>query len=565
MVKDQKNAEAAISRRDFGRLLAPGTVAATGLFGARARLFAQSTHDTSRNDLGARTYNIRESGAVGDGKTPDTQALQRAIDACHADGGGTVLVPAGTFVIGTVELKSNVTLHLAAAATLLGSPEGSHYHAISQIPLHGDATLEDGNYALLFAVDAKNITIEGKGTIDGHGAQFRSVDGAPPPSGLAGDRRPYHLLFYRCEGITLKDVSLLDSAYHSVRIIQSSHVHIDAVYIHNRVNGNNDGFHFISTEHVTLTNCTVKSQDDACALFGSCRHITIANSFFSTRWSVFRFGGGHAEDIAITNCLLHEVGGCPIKFQGDSAARFENISFSNLIFKDVTGPISISVGGRMNPPNDSTPVIVRNISFSNLRGNVVACPPARLPESALSINSRPGERNSCIVLNSVNGATLENISFDNVHLTFAGGGTSQDASQRDIPQTYGEYFKLGTPPSYALFARNARGLTLHNVRFQVDEPDLRPAIVFDSVQDAAINCLSIQANPRAESVLRLIDSRQILLTATRVLTPASTFLQIEGSSNDGIIVEGGDLSKAASPLAARRGAKEQAVKLRNLS
>ncbi len=82
------------------------------------------------------------------------------------------------------------------------------------------------------------------------------------------------------------------------------------------------------------------------------RYITVTNSYFSTRWSVFRFGGGHAGNIAVSNCVLREVYGCPIKFQGDPGSTFENISFSNLVLNDVTGPISISVGEGCRRPND---------------------------------------------------------------------------------------------------------------------------------------------------------------------------------------------------------------------
>ena len=140
------------------------------------------------NTLGTRTYNIRDYGAKGDGTTLDTRAMQAAIDACTGDGGGTVLVPAGRFLIGTVELKSNVTLHLTASATLLGSGHGGDYHSVDAIPLHGDTTLEDGNWALLFAVNAKRVTIEGPGTIDGQGHQFHSqVRGTPPPSGIGAE------------------------------------------------------------------------------------------------------------------------------------------------------------------------------------------------------------------------------------------------------------------------------------------------------------------------------------------------------------------------------------------
>src|SRR5689334_10403693 len=304
------------------------------------------------HDLGARVYNIRDFGAKGDGTTIDTAAVQAAIDACNKDQGGTVLVPAGVFVIGTIEIKSNVTLHIAAQGKLLGSADGKQYHAADAIPLRGDSTLGDGNVGLIFAVNAENITIEGPGTIDGQGAQFRSPErGVPPPSGRGGAQRPYHLLFHRCKNLTVRDIFLYQSAFHSVRIIQSHYVKLDGIRIYNRVNHNNDGFHFISAEHVHLSNCTVECQDDACALFGSCKFVTVTNCAFSTRWSVFRFGGGEAENITVSNCLIYDTYGCPVKMRCGPGSRFENISFSDIVMKNVTGPISIGVGPQQRRAN----------------------------------------------------------------------------------------------------------------------------------------------------------------------------------------------------------------------
>jgi hypothetical protein len=558
--------------------------AAFGSLGARNLRAEVTRPDEAKNDLGARVYNIRSFGAKGDSRSLDTDAVQAAIDACTKDGGGTVLVPAGTFVIGTVELKSNVTLHIAASGRLLGSADGKQYHAVDAIPLSGDTTLNDGNWALLFAVDAKNVTVEGPGTIDGQGFQFHSlVRGTPPPSGLGGNRRPYHLLAFRCENLTVRNIDLLDCAYHSLRIIQSRRVHMEGIYIHNRVNSNNDGFHFISCQYVTVTNCTVLSQDDACALFGSCKFVTITNSVFSTRWSVFRFGGGFAENITISNCVLYQVYGCPIKFQGNAGSRYENISFSNLVLEDVTGPIHVGVGPRAAratvpgaPPTASTdeydpstgaprgtttPAVLRNISFSNIHGTVTTNPP-QLAESKVASNSNPGERHSCITFNCV-GATMENISLDNIHLTFGGGGTAEDGARRDLPQIAGEYFMLGPMPAYGLYARNVHGLTLQNIRFQLATPDLRPALIFDHVQDAAINGLSVEGNPSAESVLRMIDSKDVLFTAARLLTKASTFLQVEGAANECIVLDGGEFSKAQTPLALKDKATSSAVRIRS--
>jgi len=564
---------ARLSRRAwFEKVALPaGALAAAGLLESEPAS-ARKKNEPGSDELGSRVYNVRAYGAKGDKTSLDTAALQAAIDACTADGGGTVLVPAGTFIIGTVELKSNVTLHIAAGGTLLGSADGKQYHAVDAIPLHGDTTLNDGNWALLFAIKAQNVTIEGPGTIDGQGAQFHSaMRGTPPPSGIGGNKRPYHILIYQSKNIVVRDLQLIDCAYHSIRIIESERIRLDGLYIHSRVNSNNDGFHFISTQYVSVSNCTIKCGDDAFAMFGSCRYITVTNSYFSTRWSVFRFGGGHAGDISISNCVLREVYGCPMKFQGDPGSIFENISFSNLVLDDVTGPISISVGkGRRRAsdqpqPADLPPVAVRNISFSNIHGNVTTNPPHQMSESTLGVGSRPGEGHSAIVLNAIDDAIIENVSFDNVHLTFGGGGTADEAARRDVPDVFGEYFELGPIPAYGLYARKARGLTLHNVRFQVSSPDLRPAVVFDRVEDAVFNGFNVQGNTEAESVLRFIDSKQTLLTAPRVLTPSSAFLQVEGQGNEGIIVEGGDLSRAASPVTFKHGATEGSVKLRNVS
>jgi hypothetical protein len=136
------------------------------------------------------------------------------------------------------------------------------------------------------------------------------------------------------------------------------------------------------------------------------------------------------------------------------------------------------------------------------------------------------------------------------------------AARAEVPQMAGEYFEIGTPPAYGIYARNVRGLTLGNVRLETTNPDLRPALIFDHVTDAAVNGLSAQGNKDAESVLRFVESREVLMSATRVLTPAAVFLQVEGAGNEAITIAGGDISKAAAPLAFKNGAAEKAVKLR---
>jgi hypothetical protein len=557
------NSSAGVTRRKWLGQVATPTIAASvgaallGTSEARAADLPPSPHL-----LGARIFDVREYGARGDGKTLDTASIQAAIDACTDQRGGVVLIPAGDFVVGTLELKSNVTLHLAAQGRLVGSADAAHYHAGRGIPT------SNGNVVLLSAAEAENVTIEGAGTIDGNGAAFytgRGDNTGPGANSAEGYfQRPHLLIFYRCRQLRLRGVFLTASAYHCTRILYCENVWIDGIRIHNRVNHNNDGFHFTHSRYVHVTNCDVVCQDDACALFGSNQFVTVSNCSFSTRWSIFRFGGGEARNITISNCVIYETYGCVIKMRCSARARFENITFSNLIMHDVTGPISIGLDSTPRRGRDdnqpATKGVVRNIAFNGIRATVVAHgrQHADLP---FPQTFRPGEVRTCIVLNGVGTEVLENISFTDVHVTYEGGGTADEAA-REVPPLAGEYFEIGTPPAYGLYARNVRGLTLHNVRFEVREPEHRPALVCVGVADASINGLHAQGDKRAAALIRLVDTRDVLFSASRLLAPATAFLQVEGPASEGIIIDGGDLRKAGAPVARIAGATEEAVTLR---
>ncbi len=317
-----------------------------------SRASAQASGDDML--LGARVYNVRDFGAKGDGATRDTTVVQAAIDACAAANGGTVLVPAGDFVVGTLELKSNLTLHLATKGRLLGSGAPKDYHAGKGIPP------SNGNVVLLGAAGCENITIEGNGTIDGNGLKFWTGQGdnTGPGQSRVGAyvERPHLIVFSKCQNVRLRDVFLTASAYHCTRVLDCERVWFDGVRIFNRVNKNNDGFHFNNWQYVHVTNCDIKCQDDACALFGSNKWVTVTNCTFSTRWAIFRFGSGESENITVSNCLIYDTFGCAIKMGAGGRSRHENISFSNIIMKNVTGPISLGfqANGRPGGRGDST-------------------------------------------------------------------------------------------------------------------------------------------------------------------------------------------------------------------
>jgi len=559
-----------LSRRQWlGRVSVPVLAAAgAGMISSKAIAAPGLPEDDKLS--GARIYNVRDYGAIGDGKTLNTVAIQKAIDACHNDKGGTVLIPAGDFLSGTIELKSNTTLHIVASGKLLGSPKREDYSAGKGVPE------SNGNIVFLYAVKAENIFIEGKGTIDGNGLAFYNGKGdntGPGQHGVGGNfDRPHLAVFYQCTHLRMNDVFLTASAYHCIRILYCKQVYTNGVRIYNRVNKNNDGFHFNDSEHVHLDNCDVQCQDDACALFGSNKFVTVTNCSFSTRWSVFRFGGGESQNITINNCLIYDTYGCPIKISA-GRANIENFVFSNIVMQNVTGPIGIGFSGpsdkaaannseNLQPAKKS---FIRNIVFNAIRATVVT-QPVDHPDIHFGVTIREGEKNSCITLNAMNEYWLENISFTDVQIRYAGGGTAAQAAKRDVPKIAAEYFGVwdpapGGPPAYGLYARNVKGLHLHNVRFEYDQPDARPAIIFDNVEDASINGLSAMGSTASE-LIRCINTRDVLLTAVRILSPAASFLRVEGVASESITVDGGDLSRAKQVILVENGANKKSVKLR---
>jgi polygalacturonase len=553
----ENNKNPLLSRRKWLAWSVPAvTVAGASLAGSKA--WAADPADTEKTE-GVKVYNIRDYGAIGDGKTLNTTAIQSAINACNANKGGTVLIPAGDFICGTIELKSNVTLHIAASGKLSGSHKREHYTAGKGVPPG------NGNIVFVFAVNAENVTIEGKGTLNGNGASFYTGKGdntGPGQNGVGGNfDRPHLAIFYQCNNLRLRDSFFTASAYHCFRILGCKQVYIDGVRIYNRVNKNNDGFHFNNCEYVHISNCDVKCQDDACALFGSNKFVTVANCSFSTRWSIFRFGGGESQNITVTNCLIYETYGCPIKISAGRAS-IENFSFSNIVMRNVTGPIGIGFsGGAANNDAKAAKPFIRNISFHNIRATVVPYP-INHPDIPWDVKIWEGERNSCITLNAMGEHYLENISFSDIHIKYAGGGTAAQAAKRDVPFVAAEYFGVwdkepGGPPAYGLYARNVKGLSLHNIRFEYEQADERPAIVFDNVQDASVT--SLTAKGTTNELLRFINTKDVLLSAIKIISAAGKFLQVEGSNSEGIIIQGGDLRKAKQLFAFENGALQNAV------
>ena len=277
---------------------------------------------------GMRLYGARECGAVGDGKVLDAPAINKAVAACHDAGGGVVYVSPGTYLCGTVVLRSYVTLYLVAGATLLGSKKLSDYTLQPGPPLKADANQRH----LIFARDAENVGLAGPGRIDGQGPAFWAPSGrvVPPPEDSWRDVATYDwkplervsplLEFYNCRNLRIEDVTIENAPGWTLRPIQCDGVFIRGITIRNPVIGpNTDGIDATCCRNVFISDCLIETGDDAICLK-----------------SESPYGGEPrvSKNITITNCVLTSC--CNgLKFGTATHGGFENVVFSNsVIFND---------------------------------------------------------------------------------------------------------------------------------------------------------------------------------------------------------------------------------------
>ena len=250
-------------------------------------------------------YDVTTAGAVGDGKTDDAQAIQRMIDRCSAEGGGRVLLPRNhVFMAGPLELKSNVELYLEATATLKAHPDESIYHLSAFGKNEGEGML------WLYANDAENISITGKGTIHGNGIAFMGAEledsyELKPLADQTFDPRPHVLTLTNVRNLTIRDVTIKEGAYWTVHLIGCNEAVIDGINLLN----------IDHSKNVRIANCHITSGDDCICLknrrefeqYGSCHDITVTNCVMSSRSCAIKIGSENMDSIynvVFDNCII---------------------------------------------------------------------------------------------------------------------------------------------------------------------------------------------------------------------------------------------------------------------
>ena len=261
-------------------------------------------------------YDILTFGAKGDGVTDDAVAIQKAIDRCSAEGGGVVLLPRNhVFLSGPVELKSNVELHLEATATLKANPNESIYQLSAFDENRGEGML------WLWAKDAENISITGKGTIHGNGIAFMGAEledsyELKPLADQTFDPRPHVLTLTNVRNLTIRDVTIKEGAYWTVHLIGCNEAVIDGINLLNNLKiRNGDGIDLDHSKNVRIANCHITSGDDCICLknrrefeqYGSCHDIVVTNCVMSSRSCAIKIGSENMDSIynvMFDNCII---------------------------------------------------------------------------------------------------------------------------------------------------------------------------------------------------------------------------------------------------------------------
>ncbi|MFS2186752.1 glycoside hydrolase family 28 protein [Mucilaginibacter sp. Mucisp84] len=485
--------------------------------------------------LFAADVDITAYGATGNGTTLNTMAIQNAIDACYKIGGGKVVVPSGVFLTGTIALNDNITLHLNKGAVLLGSTDVNDYKNLD--PFVEGLGISVG-WALVVAVDKKNISIEGEGIIDGQGSKLKAqqiLTDTRAESQRWG-RRPFLLRVVRCQDVSVSGVTLNYSAAWTSHYFQCKQVNIQNVKIESRGVAHNDGIDIDGCQDVTIKNCDVVSGDDALCFKTTsskmaCKNIVISGLRLKSGQGAIKIGTESMapfENIRISECYIYDTTNGGIKLLSVDGANIRNIEIDDITMVEVKTPILIRLGARLSvfrkDQDIQQPVgTLENVTIKNVKAK--AADNAQLmPPSGILITGIPGH--------NIKGLTLKNI-----EINLAGGGSEENARQV-VPEAIDKYPEVKTfgplVPAYGIWARHVDGLKLDSVKFTLGNNDLRPAFICEDGKNIELNSCMIPETMRSHAVIRLENVAGALIKNTTVAGSADAFVRVEGDASGNI-------------------------------
>jgi polygalacturonase len=481
------------SRRQF---LSGGTLALTSV-GARKTQAVTSEAAERRTCF----EDVTRFGAAGDGKTFDSPAVNKAIEALAARGGGTLCFPAGTYLCYSIRLKSNVALYLSQGATILAADSPIDGNAAGYDSAEPNAPWESyqdyghnhWHNSLIWGQGLENVSIFGPGLIWGKGLSRGWGAGPKAESPGVGNKA---IALKNCRNVILRDFSILHGGHFGILATGVDNLTIDNLTI----DTNRDGMDIDCCRNVRVSNCSVNSPwDDAiclkssyalgqaratelvtitnCLVTGDFEEGTLLNATyqrFSADEKVWRTGrikfgtesNGGFKNITISNCVFEGCQGFAL--ESVDGALLEDVSISNITMKNLYGPpFFLRLGARMRGPAGAQIGKIRRVSISN-----VVC-----SNAASAISS---------IVSGIPDHEIEDVRFHNLIIEHRGGGTQELAARRldEREAEYPEPTMFGPTPSHGFFLRHVTGIEMNGVKLESAKEDVRPAVVLERVQSA---------------------------------------------------------------------------------
>ena len=510
----EKTSNTRNTRRDLLKITGATVLGA----GARSHASAQ-TRGAGR--AAPVDFNVRDFGATGDGRTLDTSAVNKAIDAAAAVGGGTVHLPAGAYLCYSIRLKSHVRLQLANGSTIIAAdpPKESagQGYDLPESNKAGEGYQDFGHShchnSLIWGEELEDVSICGPGLIWGKGISRGEFQG--PLAELQGVANKA-IALKRCRNVILRDFSILHGGHFGILTTGVDNLTIDNL----KIDTNRAGIDMDCCRNVRVTKCSINAPwDDAICLKSSyalgfpraAEMITISDCMVSgsfeegslldgtfkrfapdadiDRNGRIKFGtesNGGFKNIAITNCVFDGCFGLAIL--SVDGAVIEDVTISNLSMRDTVGsPIFIRLGSRMRGPAGVPVGAIRRVSISNV-----------VSSSTSSL--------ICSMIAGIPNHRIETLKLTNIVIQHAGGGTPMDARRQleEKEKVYPEPNMFGNTPAHGFFIRHAQDVEINNCNVVSAASDARPCFVVDDVENADFS--SIKANQLANTPLFILDN-----------------------------------------------------------
>lgn len=454
-----------------------------------------------------KTFNILAYGAKADGKTNNTTAIQSAIDKASANGGGRVLIPAGKFVTGVIEIKSGVELHLAANAVLLASTKRIDYGP-------------EKASALIMADRQQNIGITGPGTIDGQAELLIKDIYVMLRNGSLKDsewqkynewgqmrpeenNRPKLILFKNCKNITIKKITIKNGLCWIQDYRSCTDMIIDSIRVQSNTFLNNDGIDLVDCKNVKLTNCDFNVADDGICLKsydpkGLCENIYIANCRVRSSASAFKMGTasfGGFKNITVRDIYVYNTFRSAIALETVDGGILEDIDIRGVTARNTGNAIFIRLGKRQQnvPPGRLKGVYIANVKVQVPAGKPDAGYQMEGPRELFEHNVFPSS------ISGIPGHKVSDITLENIEIAYSANAKeyiafSNPDSLESIPEKTGDYpeFSMfGELPAWGFYVRHADGVKMKNVKLSSTGPEFRAACVFDDMDGLELDGVKI--------------------------------------------------------------------------